>query len=92
MPLLHCAQSRLFLVADTGQVLILLRALCCDDCGQDLDESAGGGRGQAGVEGRVPAGFEACDDAQLLLALRVPQLVLVIEFLTELVREPQRGP
>ena len=91
MPLLHCAQSRLFLVADTGQVLILLRALCRDDCGQDLDESAGGGRGQAGVEGRMPAGFEACDDAQLLLALGVPQFVLVIEFLTEFVREPQCG-
>ena len=81
----------LLLVADTGQVLVLSRALCRDDSGQDLDEFAGGGRGQAGVEGRVPAGFEACDDAQLLLALGVPQFVLVIEFLTEFVREPQCG-
>ena len=77
--LLHRAQSRLFPTVDGCQVLVLLRALCRDDCGQDLGEFAGGGRGQAGVEGRVPAGFEACDDAQLLLALGVPQFILVIE-------------
>ena len=40
--LLHRAQSRLLLVADAGQVLVLSRALCRDDCGQDLNESAGG--------------------------------------------------
>ena len=41
--LLHRAQSRLLPAVDGCQVLVLLRALCRDDSGQDLGESAGGG-------------------------------------------------
>ena len=37
--LLHRAQSRLFPTVDGCQVLVLLRALCRDDCGQDLERS-----------------------------------------------------